>query len=58
VNLGNALGLATYSADNDIFNESFGNSPTNLDAVTLVYDAMNSNALLLRDGKGAILSPP
>jgi subtilisin family serine protease len=55
VNLGNALGLATYSADNDIFNESFGNSPTNLDAVTLVYDAMNSNALLLRDGKGAIL---
>jgi len=55
LNFGNALGLATYSADNDIFNESFAQSPTNLDPVTNSYAAINNNLLAMRGGKGAIL---
>jgi hypothetical protein len=55
VNLGNALGLASYSADNDIFNESFGATPTNLDPTTNLYTAINNNLLSMRGNKGAIL---
>jgi len=55
LNFGNALGLASYSADNDVFNESFGNSPTNLDPTTNSYDAINNNLLSMRGSKGAIL---
>lgn len=56
VNLGNSLGLASYSADNDIFNESFGNTPTNLDPANVsTYQAINDNLLVMRGGKGAIL---
>lgn len=56
VNLGNSLGLATYSADNDIFNESFRETPTNLDpANESTYQAINDHLLSMRGGKGAIL---
>jgi hypothetical protein len=56
VNLANSLGLASYSADNDIFNESFRASPTNLDpANESTYQAINDHLLSMRGGKGAIL---
>lgn len=56
VNLGNSLGLASYSADNDIFNESFRATPTNLDpANESTYQAINDHLLTMRGGKGAIL---
>ena len=55
LNFGYALGLASYSADNDIFNESFGNSPSNLDPTTNSYTAINNNLLSMRGNKGAIL---
>jgi subtilisin family serine protease len=56
VNLANSLGLASYSADNDIFNESFRGSPTNLDpANESTYQAINAHLLTMRGGKGAIL---
>lgn len=56
INLGNSLGLAPYSADNDIFNESFVNTPTNLDPANInTYQAINDNLLSMRAGKGAVL---
>jgi len=54
-NFGNALGLAPYSSDVDIFNESFGSSSTQLPPQVNSYNAINANALTLRGGKGAIL---
>jgi hypothetical protein len=55
-NLGNSLGLASYSSDNDIFNESFSlNGKTNLEAASNSYAAINNNALAMRGGKGAIV---
>lgn len=54
-NFGNALGLAPYSSDVDIFNESFGSSSTQLPPQVNSYNAINANALNLRGGKGAIL---
>jgi subtilisin family serine protease len=53
-NFGNALGLAPYSSDVDIFNESFGSSSTQLPPQVFSYNAINANALNLRGGKGAI----
>jgi subtilisin family serine protease len=55
LNFGNALGLASYSADNDIFNESFENSPTNLDPTNNSFNAINNNLLSMRGNKGAII---
>jgi subtilisin family serine protease len=55
VNFGNALGLAPYSSDVDIFNESFGSTSTQLPPQVNSYNAINANALTLRGGKGAIL---
>jgi len=55
LNFGYALGLASYSADNDVFNESFGASPTNLDPTTNSYNTINDNLLSMRGNKGAIL---
>ena len=54
-NLGNALGMASYSQDNDVFNESFGSSYTYLPAYSSTYEAIYSNLLTLRSGKGAVL---
>lgn len=56
VNLAKSLGLASYSADNDIFNESFRSTPTNLDpANESTYQAINDHLLSMRNGKGAVL---
>ena len=54
-NLGNALGMASYSKDNDVFNESFGSSHTYLPAYSATYEAIYSNLLTLRSGRGAVL---
>jgi subtilisin family serine protease len=54
-NFGNALGLSSYSSDVDIFNESFGSTSTQLPPQVNSYNAINTNALTLRGGKGAIL---
>jgi len=54
-NFGNALGLAPYSSDVDIFNESFSSSSTQLPPQVNSYNAINANALTMRGGKGAIL---
>ena len=54
-NFGKALGLAPYSSDVDIFNESFGSTSTQLPPQVNSYNAINANALTLRGGKGAIL---
>lgn len=51
---GEALGLASYSSDVDIFNQSFSSSSTQLPPQVNSYNAINANALTLRGGKGAI----
>jgi hypothetical protein len=48
------LGLASYSSDVDIFNQSFSSSSTQLPPQVNSYNAINNNALGLRGGKGAI----
>lgn len=53
-NFGNALGLASYSADIDIFNESFASSQTSLPPLSQSFNAINNNAMTMRGGKGAI----
>ena len=54
-NLGNSLGMASYSQDNDIFNESFGSASTYLPTYSTAYEAIDSNVLTLRNGKGGVL---
>jgi subtilisin family serine protease len=52
---GLALGGASYSADTDIFNESFGSSGTSLLPYNNASIAINRGLTSLRAGKGAIL---
>ena len=54
-NIGNALGGATYSADNDIFNESFSSAFGSLPPLNSTYQAVTSQTTTLRSGKGAVL---
>jgi subtilisin family serine protease len=54
INLGSALGGATYSADNDIFNASFGEAGL-LDALSPTLDDLIVKTSTLRNGKGAVI---
>jgi subtilisin family serine protease len=57
-NYSNALGGATYSADNDIFNESFGaggSQGSTLDTTSQTEEDVLAKTLTLRNGKGAIV---
>ena len=54
-NIGSALGGATYSASNDIFNESFASAYGSLPPTNSTFVAITTNVLSLRSGKGAIL---
>jgi subtilisin family serine protease len=54
-NLGNALGGASYSSDNDIFNESFASSVGYLPTISPTSSAITAQVLNLRNGKGGIL---
>lgn len=57
-NYSNALGGASYSADNDIFNESFGaggSQGSTLDTISQTEEAVLAKTLTLRNGKGAVV---
>ena len=54
-NMGNALGGATYSSDNDIFNESFASPLGSLPTISATSSAITARVLNLRNGKGGIL---
>ena len=54
-NLGNALGGASYSSGNDIFNESFGSVYGSLPPTNSTYQAVTGQTTTLRSGKGAVL---
>lgn len=57
-NYSNALGGATYSADNDIFNESFGaggSQGSSLDTTNQTEEAVLAKTITLRNGKGAVV---
>jgi len=54
-NMGKALGGASYSSGNDIFNESFGSVYGSLPTVSAALQAITAQTLTLRSNKGAIL---
>jgi subtilisin family serine protease len=59
-NYSNALGGAIYSADNDIFNESFGDigsqgQSSSLDTISQTEEDVLAKTLTLRNGKGAVV---
>jgi len=54
-NLGNALGGASYSSGNDIFNESFSEEYGSLPPINSTYQAITAQTMTLRGGKGAAL---
>jgi subtilisin-like proprotein convertase family protein len=53
--MGFALGGASYSSGNDIFNESFGSVYGSLPPTNSTYQAIAAQTLTLRNGKGAVL---
>ncbi len=53
--LANVYGGASYSSDNDIFNQSFGDANSNLPTTSTTFDAINQSSTSMRGGKGAIL---
>jgi subtilisin family serine protease len=54
-NIGSALGGASYSETNDIFNESFSSVYGSLPPLNSTYQAVTSQTTTLRSGKGAVL---
>jgi subtilisin family serine protease/subtilisin-like proprotein convertase family protein len=54
-NIGYALGGASYSSGNDIFNESFGSAYGSLPPTNSTYQAVTAQTMTLRGGKGAAL---
>ena len=54
-NMAKSLGSDPVSADNDIFNASFGNSAPGLPGFSGVYQAITANTLALRGGLGAAI---
>jgi subtilisin family serine protease len=54
-NMATAMGSAPVSADNDLFNASFGADPTALPTFSGAYQSITGTAMTLRNGLGAAI---
>lgn len=54
-NMAKSLGSDPVSADNDVFNASFGNAAPSLPTFSGVYQSITANTLALREGRGAAI---